>query len=204
MSPGQLPHIDLHLENGLVHPVFYLGPYFPMNDVQHASDRLSRELISLKNGSASAVAYFAALLEQHIPRDVAIAVVPGHGIGEAHGGLRSLAQQLCRGGRFDATAALVRIKAVQKSATAKPGERPSAEMHRDSITADRGLLSERPVWILDDVVTRGASMRACRWLVLDKGHGHAKSVTLLALGRTTRTPPTPAVSHSGPDTEIPF
>lgn len=204
MAPCQLPHIDLQLEHGLGHPVFYLGPYFPVNDVQHASDRHSQELISLKNGAPSAVAYFATLLEQHIPRDVAIAVVPGHGIGEAQGGLRNLAQRLCRTGRFDATAALVRTKAVQKSATAKPGERPSAEMHRDSITANSRLLSGRDVWVLDDVVTRGASMRACRWLVLDKNHGHAKSVTLLALGRTTRTPPSPAASHPDPDLEIPF
>lgn len=204
MPYGQLSHIDLQLEHDAVHPVYFLGPYYPVSDPQHAKDRFSQQIISLKRGTPSAVDYFEKLLERHIPSDAAIAVVPGHNAGEAHGGLRTLAQRLCRGGRFDATAAFVRTKPVQQSSTAKPGERPTAEVHRDSITADRNLLSGRAVWILDDIVTRGASMRACRWLALDKKHGQAKSVTLLALGRTTRTPPVAPAPHDVADDDIPF
>jgi hypothetical protein len=188
--PGPaLDYFDLVLTSGATHPIYFLGPYYPLSDSQHASDERSKQILHLKHSDSRAVAFFAGQLECHIPSGVAITVAPGHAVGEASGGLRRLAQRLCLTGRSDATSALVRSAAVPKSSTARAGERPSAEQHRDSIVVCSSLVRGRDVWLLDDVVTRGETMRACRWLLLDPSRGGARTVTLLALGRTTRTPP---------------
>ena len=56
-------------------------------------------------------------------------------------------------------ACLKRVQAVQKSAFAKPGQRPTAQEHYDSMKVDGGSLTERGrIILVDDVVTRGATM----------------------------------------------
>jgi predicted amidophosphoribosyltransferase len=54
---------------------------------------------------------------------------------------------------------LARIVAVRKSAFAGPGERPDPIAHRDSMRVERALpLRTRRVVLVDDVVTRGATL----------------------------------------------
>jgi predicted amidophosphoribosyltransferase len=59
-----------------------------------------------------------------------------------------------------------RVQKVPKSAFAKWGERPTAEMHLASMEVDApSLLKPRRVTIVDDVVTRGSTLLACASLV---------------------------------------
>jgi hypothetical protein len=53
-----------------------------------------------------------------------------------------------------------RATAVAKSAYAAPGERPDVESHRASMRVRRTLLTPRRVLLVDDVVTRGATLLA--------------------------------------------
>jgi hypothetical protein len=54
---------------------------------------------------------------------------------------------------------LQRRTAVQKSATAPPGQRPGPKEHFDStsVISDLPLLSGRPIVLVDDFITRGAT-----------------------------------------------
>lgn len=73
-----------------------------------------------------------------------------------------LALALVRGGLgADVLPCLTRTKAVPKSATAAPGERPEAARHHESLRVDSNLL-ERPrrITIVDDFVTKGATLLA--------------------------------------------
>jgi hypothetical protein len=53
-----------------------------------------------------------------------------------------------------------RATAVAKSAYAAPGERPDVESHRASMRLRRSLIEPRRVLVVDDVVTRGATLMA--------------------------------------------
>jgi len=56
---------------------------------------------------------------------------------------------------------LERVTPVEKSATALPGERPSAEEHYESIRARGGLrLAGARAVVVDDVITKGATCLA--------------------------------------------
>jgi adenine/guanine phosphoribosyltransferase-like PRPP-binding protein len=59
---------------------------------------------------------------------------------------------------------IVRTVAVPKSAFASPGERPDPQVHVDSLSVDRehvekfGLLTPTKFTLVDDVITRGATL----------------------------------------------
>jgi hypothetical protein len=53
---------------------------------------------------------------------------------------------------------LTRVKPVQKSAFAAPHERPRARDHYDSMAVTSSLLVPRKIMLIDDVVTRGATL----------------------------------------------
>ncbi len=55
---------------------------------------------------------------------------------------------------------LSRTVVVQKSAWSKAGQRPSIETHYDSIALDRTLESHAKITVVDDVVTKGATLLA--------------------------------------------
>jgi len=57
---------------------------------------------------------------------------------------------------------LKRVTAVPKSAYAKPGERPGPEQHAQSMAVTTSLtVTARRLVIVDDVLTRGATMLGC-------------------------------------------
>lgn len=53
-----------------------------------------------------------------------------------------------------------RVRAVRKSAYAARGERPTAREHLDSIEVENVLAKPRRVTVVDDVVTKGATLLA--------------------------------------------
>lgn len=61
---------------------------------------------------------------------------------------------------------LERTKAVRKSSTAPPGQRPTADDHLASFRAKNSrLVRDRQIVIVDDVITRGATMLAAVTMV---------------------------------------
>jgi hypothetical protein len=70
-----------------------------------------------------------------------------------------LAQALVRAGLgVDVLPCLRRQHAVRKSATARPGERARPLEHFESLRVDRTLLEPDELLLIDDVVTRGATL----------------------------------------------
>jgi hypothetical protein len=58
-----------------------------------------------------------------------------------------------------------RVKAVQKSAFAQTGERPTPEVHLRSMAIDAAILTRQRIVVVDDVVTKGATLLAAASLV---------------------------------------
>lgn len=53
-----------------------------------------------------------------------------------------------------------RSKAVQKSAFAKAGERPTPEIHLTTLAVKKELVSGQRFIVVDDIVTKGATLLA--------------------------------------------
>jgi hypothetical protein len=96
---------------------------------------------------------------------------------------RRIAEELVVVGLGDQVIPLVlRAQAVQKSAFATPGNRPTPQQHLDSFVFDRQLINPERVTVVDDFVTKGATLLAAASLV--KHHFPDSEVCAFALIRT--------------------
>jgi len=119
-----------------------------------------------------------AALDPLLERDIALAVVPPHRAFQAFWPLRTLAQMLAENGRIDATGCLVRHTTIRRIVFGGPSTRA---LHRQTIQIeDPEWVEGRRVLLLDDIAKSGASLMACRELLLEAG---AEGVQALALGR---------------------
>jgi hypothetical protein len=75
-----------------------------------------------------------------------------------------------------------RVNAVQKSAFAGPGSRPTPQQHLDSLTIDPHLVNAERITIVDDFITKGATLLAVASLV--KHHFPNSEVAVFAMVRT--------------------
>ena len=119
-----------------------------------------------------------ARLDPILQPGIAIAVVPTHLAYQAFWPTRALARQLAEQGRTDATACLVRHTTVKRITFGGPSTR---ELHRQTIRVENPeLVAGRRVLLLDDIAKSGASLVACREMLLEAG---ATLVQAMALGR---------------------
>ncbi|QQO16086.1 hypothetical protein JJB99_08010 [Bradyrhizobium diazoefficiens] len=141
----------------------------------------SAKILDLKEKRHGGIVYFFNKVEPLIRKEVALTTVPSHDPQKKINGIRELAQRICIDDpRIDATEVLVRKKPVEK--LAHGGDR-SRRNHLKSIAVESPqLIRGRRVLLLDDVVSTGNSLRACRDLLLSAG---ARSVYCAALGKTT-------------------
>ncbi len=159
------------------------------------SDVPSRLLLDFKNGDAGAEALLGELaltaFQRLTPvlRDkkkcTVIVPVPSHNANAPAGPCQRLAHNLA--GQFDwleFRPVLVRHTTVPKSATSRPGERPTQQDHLASmkISGSRLAVSDRSIIMLDDVITAGETSAAARQLLLE-GTG-CRSVIGFFLART--------------------
>ena len=116
---------------------------------------------------------------------IAVAVVPSHVAYAVDAPLRELARRLAaEAGRTDATDCLERHTTIRRILFGGPSTRA---LHRATVAVTRPeLVQGRAVLLLDDVAKSGASLVACRELLLEAG---ASSVQAVALGRVVVTPP---------------
>jgi hypothetical protein len=75
---------------------------------------------------------------------------------------RRVCEELARAGLgADTRTLLRRVEAVPKAATAVRGERPSASKHLATLAVGPSLLPASAITIVDDVITKGATLLAC-------------------------------------------
>jgi hypothetical protein len=89
--------------------------------------------------------------------------VPGSAPSEAGGSwaAKHLAVALVNEGLGGAAwSGLRRVRAVRKSATAAPGERPTVNLHYDSFFIERPAIPPERIVLIDDVVTKGRTLLA--------------------------------------------
>jgi len=137
-----------------------------------AASRRSRLLRTrLKTGDANWYPRYAARVHQQVreqgmfpglfERDVILVPVPccRPSAGNAAWSARRLAVALQRTGLAAAVwTGLLRRHAVQKSATAPDGERPSVWEHYESLTVEGTMAVVNRLLLVDDVVTRGRTL----------------------------------------------
>jgi len=117
-------------------------------------------------------------LDPLLAPDIAVCAVPPHRAYQAFWPTRTLAQRLASNGRIDATACLVRQTTIRRIVFGGPSTRA---LHRATVRVEEAhLVRGRRVLLLDDIAKSGASLVACRELLLEAG---AASVQAVALGR---------------------
>lgn len=119
------------------------------------------------------------MLDPMLSPGIALAAVPPHRAYQAFWPIRALAQRLAASqGRVDATPCLVRHTTIRRIIFGGPSTRA---LHRETIRIEEpDLVQGRRVLLLDDIAKSGASLIACREMLLDAG---ADAVQAVALGR---------------------
>jgi hypothetical protein len=141
----------------------------------------SGRLLDLKEKKNGGILYFFNIVEPIIRKHVTLVTVPSHDPQKEINGIRELAQRICIDDpRIDATEVLVRQKPVAK--LAHGGARGADNHLKSIIVKSPHLIRGRRVLLLDDVVSTGNSLRACKQLLLSAG---ARAVHCAALGKTT-------------------
>ncbi len=119
-----------------------------------------------------------AMLDLLLAPGIALAVVPPHRAFQAFWPVRTLAQMLAQNGRIDATACLVRHATIRRIIF---GGLSTRALHKHTIQLEHGeLVAGKRVLLLDDIAKSGASLVACREMLLEAG---AETVQAMALGR---------------------
>lgn len=177
-----ITHESLHGQDILI-----LGPYRPWNyhksnggDVGNYPSH-SGKILDIKQGKVSGIEYFHTYLSPRLENYPIVISVPSHDPTKLSSGIVQLAVKLqAESGSVNASSCLVRHSKIVKLADG--GDR-SIDVHLASIRVEKSEIFEnRPVLLMDDVMTTGNSLLACRRLLLEAG---AANVKCLALGRTT-------------------
>jgi len=138
-------------------------------------------IAALNQGRKWALRRLAAHLDTMLADAIAVAVVPAHDPFVTDFPVRLLAQAVASidgKERVDASGCLVRHTKIRRIVWGGPSYR---SLHRQTITVQNAeLVRGRNVLLLDDVARSGASLRACRELLLEVG---ATNVQAVALGR---------------------
>ncbi len=182
-SINRLKKKDVRLDSGEFLAVYYITLYWP---VRKGGDQQvdSLQILRLKNGNPDAARYFAPKLRSALAgdRQKYVVAMPPHTVGCASesGGLRQLLRLVP--GVHDLSDCLIRHTQVPDSVFSGRGMRPTAEAHRNSMRVNNPeKLKNRNLVLLDDVVTRGATMSGAS-LVLELAG--ARSVTCLSISST--------------------
>ncbi len=165
-------------------PIFFLGDYIPWWLQRETGQRhsYSGRLLDLKQSQRASLESFTALVTGDLAKTyVGVTAVPSHdpanGIGT---GVRLLAKQVAA--KIGATDGRAFLRRTVKIEPLHGGGDRAVQVHLDSIAAEQPHLYQGGrVLLLDDIMTSGNSLVACRRLLLAAG---ASEVICVALGRT--------------------
>ena len=201
-----VPEDHFQLSDGAKLRVYYLDVYFPRRFAESRTHLSSLRILELKQGDSDAVRHFGDMLAPRLAKKQpvpAIIAMPGHERGAAapNSGLRQIIDRI--DGALDLSDCMMRTTEVPKSAGAAPGMRRDAKAQIETMAIRKPeLLAGKHVILMDDVITRGETMRAARYLLVK--HTKPASLTCLSLTRTRFG----TESRDGPTTitgnEIPF
>ena len=163
-----------------------LGPFIPWGlhkdqggDAASYPEHSGR-ILDVKSGQEAGLQYFADYMAPRIRTPGVIAIVPPSDPAKRGPGIVKLAKRLAALTPLsDATSALVRHTKIPKLGS---GGSRDIQVHLDSIKVNPQLVVADRVFLLDDVLSTGNSMLACRQLLEDAG---ASDVICMALGRIT-------------------
>jgi len=137
---------------------------------------VEKRIMQVKQKKQLEIEYFVDLLDDCIPVSCAVCNVPSHDHRDPEPGVRRIVMGLTRAVRANASGCLVRNRTIAK--LSRGGER-GLHVHLHSITlTNMAALRGREVVIIDDIVTSGSSLKACKQIV---GRANPKKVTLIAL-----------------------
>ena len=159
---------------------FYHRYWNPDKTRNQAFDMFSGRILDVKEKKEKGISYFFQQLNEEICKDVSICVVPSHTEGTSNNsGIAELARRLSDNGRIDKLNYLLRTKTIDKLAY---GGSRDIRVQLNSIGVNPNMTVQGDVVLLvDDVTTSGASLEACRKILLDHG---AERVAMLALGQS--------------------
>ena len=202
-----LPEDFFRLSDGHELRVLYIDAYVPTRFQDAAKHEGTKMLLKLKDGDSDGIEYFADKLNDHLGPKLnptpSFVAVPGHmnGPSDPFGGLRKVIDQIPN--VSDLSHCLVRTVAVPKMSTAAQGERLDAAGHIKTMEVRcPEELAGKHLILIDDVITRGSTMRAARYMLLT--HAKPASLTCLALTRTRSSAESQSKSAPSASDEIPF
>ena len=170
---------------------FYMGSYhaywkweFGEKVRNSRFDDFSSTILDFKKGYAQTIEHFRKSVAKVIASGFPVCVVPSHMASSDNSASPTarLAKGLVESNNLiDATNCILRVRSIQK--LSKGGDR-GLEVHLNSVkVVNSEVIKGKTVLLLDDVMTTGNSLSACRQLLLDAG---AENVLCLALAQTVR------------------
>lgn len=138
------------------------------------------KILLLKKNEPKAMNYFYKILDKIIAKDAILCTVPPSSP-NSDSGIIKLAKLLAKNNRTDATGCLIRHTKIEKLAT---GGSREVSVQLNSIRVEKThLIQGKEILLLDDVLTSGNSMKACKEFLYES---EAKKVRCLVLGKTYR------------------
>jgi|CXWL01.1.fsa_nt_gi hypothetical protein len=131
-----------------------------------------------------AVDQFFLKLDKILNPGIPIAITPSCEADNRNPALLELVKRLAENGREDATSSLLRHQSITSSRQLRQNayQGNTIDEHLSSIqVTEPSKITGKVILLLDDVVTTGATLMACRKLLLDVG---VAEVICLALGKT--------------------
>jgi predicted amidophosphoribosyltransferase len=167
--------------------VKYIHYYHPYRGGSNPNfeKRTSGKILDLKDQKDNAINFFKSEIIKLFPipsrtTEIVICCAPSSNKDKISSGIRTLSEKLVLDKKFiDGTSLIVRTTSIPKLST---GGKRDYKLQKDSLSFVKKIdLNDKIVYLIDDIVTSGVTLRACKDLLKENG---AREVHCFAIGRT--------------------